>query len=174
MADADRQLLTECGITDFQELARRCADARRFRGQSTTRWAAPCPLVAIQLAVNVRHWPAEFVAAALLAVAADPLTRSPMRLAEAGPWWDVRPATNKVAGDPSVLAALEQQLDAVAGRRPALQAQARAQLEAEHIPLTRATVVARAVNSPHRDEYHGVHPMRPPPNPSHTSRRAHE
>ena len=174
MADADQRLLTECGITDLHELAQRCVDARRSLGQPTTRWAAPCLLVAIQLAVNVRHWPAELVETALLAVAADPLTRSPMRLAEAGPWWDVRPATNKVADDPSVLAALEQQLDAVAGRRPALQARARAELEAEHIPLTRATVVARAVEILHQEECDGCAPDETAAEPVSHSRRVHE
>ena len=148
MVDADRRLLTGCGITDLHRLAQRCDDARRSLGQPATRWAAPCLLVAIQLVVNVRHWPRELVETALPAVAADPRSRSPMRPAEAGPWWDLQPATNPSADDPTLLVALEQPLDAVAGRRPALQARAGAELEAERLPMTRTTVVALAVEIP--------------------------
>jgi hypothetical protein len=36
--------------------------------------------------------------------------------------------------------------------RPALQAQARAELTAEHLPLTRATVITRAVQILHRTD----------------------
>ena len=75
-----------------------------------------------------------------------------MRLAEAGPWWDTTPA--EPAGPPGLeevdLAALEAELDDVAGQRPALQAKARAELAAEHLPVTRATVTARAVQILHR------------------------
>ena len=48
------------------------------------------------------------------------------------------------------LAALEAELDDVAEHRPALQAKARAELAAEHLPVTRATVTARAVQILHR------------------------
>jgi hypothetical protein len=89
---------------------------------------------------------------ALLAVATDPQTRSPMRLAEAGPWWDTTPS--EPAGPPGLedvdLAALEAELDDVAGHRPVLQAQARAELAAERLPVTRATVTVRAVQILHR------------------------
>ena len=47
---------------------------------------------------------------------------------------------------------LEQRLDDLAGRRPALQAQARAELTAEGLPLTRATVVRRACDILDRQE----------------------
>ena len=154
MADVDRRLFIGCGITDLHGLAQRSVEARRSLDQPTTRWAVLGLLVAIRLAVNVRNWPAELVEAALLAVVADPLTRSRMRLAEAEPWWDGS-ATNQVTHDPSVLATLEQQLDAVAGRRPILQARARAELAVEHGPLTRATVVARAVDILHQEECDG-------------------
>ena len=85
-------------------------------------------------------------------MAADPDTRSPMRLAEAGPWWDTHPAPphEPPDGDEVDLAALEAELDDVAEHRPALQAQARTELTAEHHPLTRTTVVARAVQILHR------------------------
>ena len=48
------------------------------------------------------------------------------------------------------LAALEAELDDVAGLRPALQAQARAELAEERLPLTRTTVTVRAVQILHR------------------------
>ena len=75
-----------------------------------------------------------------------------MRLAEAGPWWDTHPTPPHAPHefDEVDLAALETELDDVAEHRPALQAQARTELTAEHFPLTRTTVVARAVQILHR------------------------
>ena len=73
-----------------------------------------------------------------------------MRLAEAGPWWDTHPAPPHEPPDfdDIDLAALEAELDDVAEHRPALQAQARTELAAEHYPLTRT---------------HGRGPRRPDP-----------
>ncbi len=81
---------------------------------------------------------------ALLAVAADPVTRSPMRLAEAGPWWDG--ATPAIAGaeNRDELGRLERQLAEQDGRRLWLQQQARADLTAQGWPLTRLAVARRA------------------------------
>jgi hypothetical protein len=138
-----RQLLDECGIDDLDALATRCAESRRVVGQSTTRWTSACLLPAITLAVRHRGWPARLVQPALLAVAADPSTRSPMRLAEAGPWWDQ--ADEPDPADGQELAEWNAQLDELDGRRPTLQAQARAELEAEHLPLTRSSVTRRAI-----------------------------
>ena len=72
--------------------------------------------------------------------------------AEAGPWWDTHPRPHDPAPglDDVGLAALEAELDDVAEHRPALQAQARAELTEERLPLTRATVVARTVQILHR------------------------
>ena len=79
-------VLARCGITDLR--ARRALpNVQEALGRSPTRWAAPCLLAAIQLAL-VRGWPPEQIQPALLVVAADRDTRSPMRVAEAGPWWD--------------------------------------------------------------------------------------
>ncbi|MGB9372966.1 MAG: hypothetical protein WCA82_02270, partial [Jiangellales bacterium] len=103
---------------------------------------------AIQLAV-LRGWPPEQIEPALLTLAADRETRSPMRVAEAGPWWD-QPPPPPPELDGVDLAALEAELDDVAEHRPALQAKARAELAAEHFPVTRATVTARAVQILHR------------------------
>src|SRR4051794_15618207 len=68
-------------------------------------------------------WPADQVRAALLEVAADRRTRSPVRVAEAGPWWD---SPMHSAGPPDEdLPALEERLSELGGHRAALQAQAR-------------------------------------------------
>jgi len=81
---------------------------------------------ALQLAVRVRQWPAEQAATALLALAGDPDTRSPMRLAEADPWWDGAAP----AGLPSTqeVKAAESELKDAGGR-----------------PVQRATVAIRAL-----------------------------
>jgi hypothetical protein len=141
-------VLARCGITDLTELAHRSQTSRQVLGLSPTRWAAPCLLAAIQLAL-LRGWPAEQVQPALLTLAADRETRSPMRLAEAGPWWD-QPPPSPAELEGVDLAALEAELDDVAEHRPSLQAKARAELAAEHLPVTRATVTARAVQILHR------------------------
>ena len=139
----DHALLAACGITDIDDLSRRCAAARRALGQPAGRWAPQCLAVAIRMAVVNRGWPPTDVVPALLAIAADRNTRSPVRLAEAGPWWDTPPVAAN--DDQDELADLEQRLIEVGGRRPALQAQARAELTREGAPLTRDTVTRRAI-----------------------------
>ena len=78
-----------------------------------------------------------------------------MRLAEAGPWWDQ--ADEPDPADEQELAAWNAQLDELDGRRPALQAQARAELESEHLPLTRSSVTRRAIEILGRSSAHDVH-----------------
>ena len=80
----------------------------------------------------------------MLQVTADPNTRSPTRLAEAGPWWDEPTTTteNALAVD---VACLEAELDAVDGQRLQLQQRAREQLTAEGRPITRLSIIQRAV-----------------------------
>ncbi len=118
---------------------------RRDLGQPSVRWSAPCLLAAVQFAVKVRSWPASHVRDALLLVAADPQTRSPMRLAEAGPWWDhaERPGLTRTRQEQAEVDGLEATL-ADADDRAALQRTAREQLTADHEPLTRLTVARRA------------------------------
>ena len=141
-------MLARCGITDLGALAERCQTARQALGLSLTRWAVPCLLAAIQVAL-LRGWPPEQIQPALLSLAADRETRSPMRVAEAGPWWDQPPPPVREL-DGVDLAVLEAELDDVAEQRPALQAKARQELAAEHLPVTRATVTTRAVKILHR------------------------
>jgi len=117
--------------------------ARSALGQPTGRWTPQCLSLAIRMAVVNRGWPAEHVQTALLDVAADRRTRSPVRVAEAGPWWDT-PANAEAVPDED-LRALEERLAELDGHRPALQARARAELADEGLPLTRDTVTRRAV-----------------------------
>lgn len=130
------------GITDIADFTDECRRRRLTRNLPTARWAAPCLIAALDLAAT-RGWPIHHAGPALLDLAADPATRSPMRLAEAGPWWDT-PPTPQV--DPDAVAAAEAALDDVPARRPGLQATARQQLLDEGIPLTRSTVVIRAAH----------------------------
>lgn len=141
MVEHDQRLLDGCGVDDLDALADRCIKARTALGKPVGRWRSPCLLAAIQLAVVTRHWPAADVVPALLAVAADPATLSPVRVAEAGPWWD-RPITD--APDDNDLADLEDRLAELDGQRLALQRQARNELTTEGLPVTRATVTRRA------------------------------
>ena len=137
-----REVLEECDITDLNELAALCAAARRSLGRSETRWSAACLLPVIAMAVRHRGWPAHLVAPALLAVAADPRTVSPMRVAEAGPWWDIVAPSS--VDDDEGLDQLEARLAATDGLRVSLQAAARRELAAEGLPVVRASVLRRA------------------------------
>lgn len=129
-------------------LADRCRALRRSLGLPSVRWSDSAVVAAVQRC-RERSWPEHLVEGAVERVAADPETRSPFRAAEAGPWWegagaaDVAEPGQVVHGED--LAALEAELDACDGLRAVLQRQARAELGAEGLPLTRATVVRRAV-----------------------------
>ncbi len=84
-------MLTDCGITTAKSWNGYVAQVHQVRQaaeQPLTRWSAAHLLTVLELAVRGRGWPADQAATALLHVAADPATRSPARLAEAGPWWD--------------------------------------------------------------------------------------
>jgi len=71
-------------------------------------------------------------------------SHSPARVAEAGPWWDAAPVGTDEGMDAHELTALEARLAETGGLRPALQAQARAELTAEGMPVIRSTVARRA------------------------------
>lgn len=147
-----RGIAAECGIDDWSAFVHDCVTRRLNAGQPAGRWAGPCLEAALQLAVHGRAWPAKWARLALLEVASDPKSRSPMRLAEAGPWWDgLVPATNPGTSDTAVAEA-EAELSEADGLRVVLQAQARAQLEAERLPVSRASVTLRA-----RDLLHSSH-----------------
>jgi hypothetical protein len=141
---ADGALLAACGIADLDAVADRCVAARRALGKPTARWTARCLAVVIKLAVVTRGWPAASMEQALLAVARDRESHSPARVAEAGPWWDAVALGVDEGMDAHELTALEARLAETGGLRPALQAQARAELTAEGMPVIRSTVARRA------------------------------
>ena len=118
--------------------------ARQVLGKPTARWTARCLAVVITLAAVARGWPPASVKQALLAVAQDPESRSPARVAESGPWWDTQTLGADQAMDAHELAEMEARLAETDGLRPALQAQARAELTAEGMPVLRSTVARRA------------------------------
>lgn len=122
------------------ELARQCRELRRQLGLPGTRWSAAA-VEAACVRAGERGWPTDRVTQSLLVVAADPCSMSPMRVAEAGPWWEVRSEQAPAADTDE----LERELDLLDGRRAFLQRQAREQLERQGVPLTRSTVVRRAV-----------------------------
>ncbi|RJK95942.1 hypothetical protein [Vallicoccus soli] len=133
---------------DLEALAAECQRLRRALGQPATRWTARRVAEVLAVAVTDGGWPAQHAAAALRAVAADPATKSPMRLTCPGPWWDTaEQAAARGAGTRHDihLPALEQRLAELGGRRVALQRRARAELEAAGLPLTRSTVARRSV-----------------------------
>lgn len=130
----------DCGVDVWPAFVVRVQQARRELGAPVTRWAGPCLTAALQLAVHGRGWPGERAAEALLRVAADPKTRSPMRVAEAGPWWDEAPAASAGAD----LDAMAQALLEADGVRVQLQLQARRDLEARGLPVTRSAVIRGA------------------------------
>jgi hypothetical protein len=135
----------ECGIGDWAGFVADVVAARLAAGQPTSRWTGPCLDAALQLAVRGRHWPATDAAGALLAVAADPGTRSPMRVAEAGPWWDLpKPAGGTGPLSPAVLEA-ETVLADLGGLRVVLQRRAREALAAAGVTVNRSTVAVKAL-----------------------------
>jgi hypothetical protein len=139
----------ECGIDDWPGFVAQVQETRRDLGASVTRWAGPCLAAALQLAVRVRGWPADLAAEALLRVAADPQTRSPMRVAEAGPWWDEPPTTTETTGNDTEpngvdLRTMEVALLEAGGVRIELQTRARRALEEAGTPVTRNAVIRGA------------------------------
>lgn len=138
----EQNAAVECGIEDWDAFVAEVQNRRRVARGSLTRWSGPCLAAALQLATRVRGWPAKLAAAALIQVAADPVTRSPARLAEAGPWWDEPVAEG--AEDQGELTSMEEALVAAGGQRVRVQQRARAQLVSEGMPVTRSSVTRRA------------------------------
>lgn len=162
-ADGNQQLLDACGIEDIGRFAEQAQQLRRDRAQPYARWAGPCLLAALQLAVKVRGWPAKHARSALLLVAADPATRSPMRLAEAGPWWDTaqRQTLQRTPQEQAEIDGLERLL-AECDDRALLQQLAREQLTAEGVPLNRLSVSRRAARLLEQQNSRGAGPPQRP------------
>jgi len=125
-------------------LVTRCQQLRADAGLMVGRWTLRCVLAALQAALQ-RGRPPDRLVPALLGVAADPGTRSPMRLAEAGPWWDP-PARTPLQRTHQEQAELDELEGFLADRddRAWLQAQARALLAEAGEPVDRLGVARRA------------------------------
>ena len=132
----------------FQDLIERVVAARLAAGHESHRWRATHLIDALRDAVLDKHWPADCAVPALLHLAGDRTTASPMRLGCPGPWWDRPPrvtGTNAAEGRDE-LERLEALLADADGRRPALQRRAREQLHRAGVPLTRVAVARHAVH----------------------------
>lgn len=129
------------------ELAGRCVRRRHEQGLPAGLWTKGRLVEVLADAVLDRGLPPDRAIDALLAVAADPVTRSPARLSCPGPWWEPGrlPAEPTAAPDTDVTR-LEAVLAEADGLRVIVQRQARAQLAAEGLPVTRRTVTRRAVD----------------------------
>lgn len=134
----------ECGIPDWDAFVDSVLTARHAVGQATGRWAGPCLDAALQLAVHVRYWPAAQAPAALLRVASDSCSRSPMRVAEGGPWWDEVPPSASGTALAAEVAAAESALAELGGLRVVLQREARETLAFRGLTVNRSTVALEA------------------------------
>lgn len=146
-AGLDERELMAWGLRiDVAALAQRCIETRRLLGRPVTRWSTNRIRNALQEAITVRGWPAALAEAALIQVATDPNTMSPMRLAEAGPWWDQAETQSNTPTTTELqeLAELDRRLDEADGRRVWAQQKARADLQQEGVPITRLAVFRRA------------------------------
>ncbi len=135
-----------CGVDDLEVVAGRCQRLRLELGQNAALWSADRLLEVLTEAVSRRRWPAQLAAGALVRVAADPATRSPMRVVCPGPWWDEVSAGRPAAryDDRGELDRLEARLLEADGRRVWAQQRARADLAERGEPLTRLNVARRA------------------------------
>jgi hypothetical protein len=148
-AVSEQKVARECEIDDWPGFVTQVQETRRDVGASVTRWAGPCLAAALQLATRDRGWPVTHAADALRQVAADPASRGPMRVAEAGPWWDEPTATHEATDDASDpngvdLRAMELALLEAGGVRIELQTRARRALEEAGVPVTRNAVIRGA------------------------------
>jgi hypothetical protein len=153
IGNADQQLLAACGIPDLDVLTAHCQQLRRTAGRPTARWTSRQLAQVLHRAVTVDGWPPSTAVPALLAVAADPATTSPMRLTAPGPWWDLpnRPAQAVlIEAEYTELQQLNEQLEQLPDGGVGARHTARAQLAAEQQPRTRLTVARRAVELLHQ------------------------
>ena len=165
------QALAALGLVDLEDVAARCAQLRADLGLQAGLWTADRLADVLAVAVLDAGWPAAAAVPALLAVAADPATRSPARLSCPGPWWDdsMRPPGGDPAGRDRAgkhgapVSDLEAVLVETGGLRVVLQRQARAELSVEGVPLTRSSVTRRAVDIMRRGEQSAVPVAGPAP-----------
>ncbi|WP_143447860.1 hypothetical protein [Kineosporia sp. R_H_3] len=153
VVDTDGEVARLLGPVDLEEVADRCRRLRQDLGLPARLWTASDLEQVLVSAVRDHDRPADAAVPALLAIAADPATRSPARLPYPGPWWDT-PVTTQAAKEgqarcadaaTSELEELERRLAETDGARVALQRRARDLLLGEGRPVTRLTVARRAV-----------------------------
>lgn len=89
--EAEARLLAACGVSDLRALIGQLHDHRRRLSRPITPWSRRRVLAALDAAVTHHGWPPDQAVRALLAIAADRHTTSPMRLTAPGPWWNTRP-----------------------------------------------------------------------------------
>jgi len=144
----DAGLLAACGISDLRVLADDCQATRRRLGLPAARWSTSRLLPVIAQAAKVGGWPPQLIGPALRALAADPATRSPMRLPYPGPWWDTAETAGHSLADRAAQAGEQQTLEArlaeADGSRVWAQQQARSQLAERGEPVTRLAVARLA------------------------------
>ena len=138
-----QQLCQAIGVDDLETLAERCRAERRGVGRPTSLWTASGLAGLVHASIHDHGWPAAAVVPALLALAADPATKSPARLPCAGPWWEAAEQSTVSIADVE-LAALEARLAEADGARVVVQRNARQQLVAEGQTVTRLAVARRA------------------------------
>lgn len=133
---------------DVEATAARCRSVRQRLGLPSSRWTARAVGVALHAAVVEDGRTPDAAVRALLAVAADPVTRSPGRVNCAGPWWDApassTPPTLPAEAEKRELTDLEARLAEADGRRVWAQRRARQELAAGGEPVTRLSVARLA------------------------------
>ena len=139
-----QRLCQAIGVDDLETLAERCRAERRGVGRPTSLWTASGLAGLVHASIHDHGWPAAAVVPALLALAADPATKSPARLPCAGPWWEVAEPSTVSTSDDVELAALEARLAEADGARVVVQRNARQHLVAEGLTVTRLAVARKA------------------------------
>jgi hypothetical protein len=139
----------------LDQLAAECQAMRRRLGLPAARWTPRVLADVIRRAVGDHGWPAEAAMPALLALAADPQTRSPARLEHPGPWWEAAESTLRAREREEhidELRALEAWLVETGGARVAAQRRAREHLLSTGQPVTALSVARLACGYLGRDE----------------------
>jgi hypothetical protein len=128
---------------------------RRGIGLPAATWTPRVLADVIRRAVEQHGWPAEAAVPALLALAADPQTRSPARLEHPGPWWNAAESTLRTRQreqHADELRRLEAWLAETGGARVGAQRRAREHLLATGQPVTALSVARLACDYLGRDE----------------------
>jgi hypothetical protein len=136
-------------VGELDQVVSRCRQVRAAHGLPVGLWTARAVAEVLHDAVVVRGWPGQAAVPGLLAVAADPATRSPARLSCPGPWWEAAEIARRRSGGDArqavELAELEALLAETGGRRVGAQRRARQQLAEAGEPVTGLAVARLAV-----------------------------